>query len=243
MSGKHRKPTTHRVRNTTLAASAFAALATVGMVGSQSAAATQTSGHTGAIALAADKSAVAQDVAVPGAPVIPGLPQVPPVIQNMLVPAAAPVSPAAPAPAARAAADVADPVPAPMQLIGSGSAGAPAQAAPAPAATSYGDNLEGWINQALDIMHQHGIPGSYDGIYRNVMRESSGNPRAINLYDVNAQNGIPSKGLLQVIDPTFNAYHVDGTSWDIYDPVANITAACNYAAARYGSMDNVNSAY
>ncbi|MGW5112898.1 transglycosylase SLT domain-containing protein, partial [Nocardia sp. NPDC004123] len=30
---------------------------------------------------------------------------------------------------------------------------------------------------------------------------------------------------------------------DIYDPVANITAACNYAAARYGSMDNVNSAY
>ncbi|MGW2532820.1 transglycosylase SLT domain-containing protein, partial [Streptomyces sp. NPDC001595] len=26
-------------------------------------------------------------------------------------------------------------------------------------------------------------------------------------------------------------------------PVANITAACNYAADRYGSMDNVNSAY
>ncbi|MBF6046649.1 lytic transglycosylase, partial [Streptomyces sp. NRRL B-1677] len=25
--------------------------------------------------------------------------------------------------------------------------------------------------------------------------------------------------------------------------VANITAACNYAADKYGSMDNVNSAY
>jgi SLT domain-containing protein len=54
---------------------------------------------------------------------------------------------------------------------------------------------------------------------------------------------MPSKGLMQVIDPTFHAYHVDGTSWDIYNPVANITAACNYAAHRYGSIDNVYSAY
>ncbi|MGW0997706.1 transglycosylase SLT domain-containing protein, partial [Streptomyces sp. NPDC002523] len=29
----------------------------------------------------------------------------------------------------------------------------------------------------------------------------------------------------------------------ITDPVANITAAANYAAHRYGSIDNVNSAY
>ena len=48
---------------------------------------------------------------------------------------------------------------------------------------------------------------------------------------------------LQVIDPTFQAYHVSGTSWDPYDPVANITAACNYAAQRYGSIDNVWGAY
>ena len=117
---------------------------------------------------------------------------------------------------------------------------APAHAAPAPV---YPNNLDGWIRQALDIMHQHGIPGSYEGIKRNIMRESSGNPYAINNWDVNARNGIPSKGLLQVIDPTFNAFHVAGTSQNIYDPVANITAACNYAAHRYGSMDNVNSAY
>jgi SLT domain-containing protein len=75
------------------------------------------------------------------------------------------------------------------------------------------------------------------------MRESSGNPMAINDWDINAINGIPSKGLLQVIPPTFKAYHVPGTSWNIYDPVANITAAANYAADKYGSMDNVNSAY
>ncbi|KUL43126.1 lytic transglycosylase [Streptomyces sp. NRRL F-4489] len=107
----------------------------------------------------------------------------------------------------------------------------------------YPNNLDGWIRESLDIMAKHNIPGSYNGIYRNLMRESSGNPNAINLWDSNAQAGIPSKGLLQVIDPTFRQYHVPGTSWNIYDPVANITAACNYAAARYGSMDNVNSAY
>ncbi|WP_190132972.1 transglycosylase SLT domain-containing protein, partial [Streptomyces mashuensis] len=116
-----------------------------------------------------------------------------------------------------------------------------APAAPAP--KKYADNLDGWINQALDIMHAKGIPGSYEGVKRNIMRESTGNPRAINGWDVNAVNGVPSKGLLQIIDPTFKAYHVDGTSWDIYDPVANIVASCNYAADKYGSMDNVNSAY
>ena len=92
-------------------------------------------------------------------------------------------------------------------------------------------------------MKSKGIPGSYEGLHRNIMRESSGNPNAINGWDINAINGIPSKGLLQVIQPTFDAYHVAGTSWNIYDPVANITAAANYAADRYGSIDNVNSAY
>ncbi|MFE3185062.1 transglycosylase SLT domain-containing protein [Streptomyces violascens] len=107
----------------------------------------------------------------------------------------------------------------------------------------YANNLDGWIRQSLDIMKSKGIPGTYDGLHRNIMRESTGNPLAINNWDINAINGIPSKGLLQVIQPTFNAYHVAGTSWNIYDPVANITAAANYAADKYGSMDNVNSAY
>ncbi|GGZ79134.1 transglycosylase SLT domain-containing protein [Streptomyces subrutilus] len=107
----------------------------------------------------------------------------------------------------------------------------------------FANNLDGWIKEALHIMKREGIPGSYAGIHRNVMRESSGNPMAINNWDINARNGIPSKGLLQVIAPTFKAYHVKGTKFDQYDPVANIVAACNYAADRYGSMDNVNSAY
>ncbi|MCE4945352.1 MULTISPECIES: transglycosylase SLT domain-containing protein [Streptomyces] len=107
----------------------------------------------------------------------------------------------------------------------------------------YTDNLDGWIRQSLDIMKSKGIPGSYEGLHRNIMRESSGNPNAVNGWDVNAQNGIPSKGLLQVIQPTFETYHVAGTADKLTDPVANITAAANYAAHRYGSIDNVNSAY
>ncbi|MGW1213381.1 transglycosylase SLT domain-containing protein [Streptomyces sp. NPDC002499] len=117
------------------------------------------------------------------------------------------------------------------------------RAAIKPAAKTYANNLDGWIDHALAIMKQKGIPGSYNGLYKNIMRESSGNPSAINGWDVNAVNGTPSIGLLQVIQPTFSAYHVSGTSTNIYDPVANITAAANYAAHRYGSIDNVNSAY
>ncbi|MFD9791744.1 transglycosylase SLT domain-containing protein [Streptomyces sp. NPDC059070] len=107
----------------------------------------------------------------------------------------------------------------------------------------YANNLDGWIRQSLDIMKSKGIPGSYNGLYRNIMRESTGNPNAINGWDINAINGTPSIGLLQVIQPTFNAFHVPGTSTNIYDPVANITAAANYAAKTYGSIDNVNGAY
>ncbi|MFD3412620.1 transglycosylase SLT domain-containing protein [Streptomyces cyaneofuscatus] len=118
-------------------------------------------------------------------------------------------------------------------------AAAPAAAAPA----MYTNDLDGWIKESLAVMAQHGIPGSYESIHRNIIRESSGNPNAINNWDSNAVKGTPSKGLLQVIDPTFQAYHVPGTSTDSYDPVANITAACNYAADRYGSIDNVFGAY
>ncbi|MGD6740668.1 transglycosylase SLT domain-containing protein [Streptomyces sp. BH106] len=113
----------------------------------------------------------------------------------------------------------------------------------AASAKTYSNNLDGWIRESLDIMKSKGIPGTYEGLHRNIMRESSGNPNAENGWDVNAQNGTPSKGLLQVIQPTFDTYHVAGTANDLTDPVANITAAANYAADRYGSIDNVDSAY
>ncbi|MFF0158663.1 transglycosylase SLT domain-containing protein [Streptomyces sp. NPDC005263] len=130
-----------------------------------------------------------------------------------------------------------------LPLIGATTASAATPTVVTASSLGYANNLDGWIRASLQVMAEHDIPGSYNGIYRNVIRESSGNPYAINLWDSNAAAGTPSKGLLQTIDPTFQAYHVAGTSWDPYDPVANITAACNYAAARYGSIDNVWGAY
>ena len=66
--------------------------------------------------------------------------------------------------------------------------------------------------------------------------ESGGNPRAINLWDSNAKKGTPSKGLMQVIDPTFRSYARAGYNKNIYDPLSNILASVRYAVSRYGSL-------
>ena len=90
----------------------------------------------------------------------------------------------------------------------------------------------GMVMQALAMLH---LPGSLLGqVLYQMQTESGGNPNAINLTDINAQMGDPSRGLLQVIGKTFAAFHVPGTSGNIYDPLANIAAAINYALHRYG---------
>lgn len=67
-------------------------------------------------------------------------------------------------------------------------------------------------------------------------QESGGNKRAINLWDINARNGIPSKGLMQVIDPTFDAYKHPSLPDNVWNPLSNIVASMRYALARYGSL-------
>jgi Transglycosylase SLT domain len=90
----------------------------------------------------------------------------------------------------------------------------------------------GTVMQALAMLH---LPMSLLGqVLYQMQTESGGNPNAINLTDINAQMGDPSRGLLQVIGTTFGAYHVAGTSGNIYDPLANVAAAINYAMHRYG---------
>ena len=73
-------------------------------------------------------------------------------------------------------------------------------------------------------------PSLVGAVLYQMQTESGGNPRAINLTDINAQHGDPSRGLMQTIMSTFLAYHWPGTSFDIYNPLANIAAALNYAA-------------
>ncbi|SDI62037.1 WXG100 family type VII secretion target [Actinokineospora alba] len=54
----------------------------------------------------------------------------------------------------------------------------------------------------------------------------------------NAAKGTPSKGLMQCIDPTFQAHKLPGHD-DIWNPVDNICAGVNYAISRYGSLADV----
>lgn len=73
-------------------------------------------------------------------------------------------------------------------------------------------------------------------------QESGGNPRAVNLWDINAKRGYPSVGLMQVIRPTFQAHagrfrktgpFMYGTS---INPLANIYSSMRYALSAYGSL-------
>jgi hypothetical protein len=93
--------------------------------------------------------------------------------------------------------------------------------------------VDGWIAEALDVLD---LPQDLaPGVKNIIMKESGGNPRAINNWDSNARAGTPSQGLMQTIPSTFEAY-VDPSLADrpITDPVANITAGVNYMIDRYG---------
>ncbi|ARZ66915.1 putative ORF9 [Streptomyces albireticuli] len=65
--------------------------------------------------------------------------------------------------------------------------------------------------------------------------ESGGDPNAVNNWDSNAKSGDPSKGLMQVIKSTFDAYAGPYRSLGQYSPIASIYAGLNYAIDRYGS--------
>jgi Transglycosylase SLT domain/LysM domain len=104
--------------------------------------------------------------------------------------------------------------------------------------SGYADDLDGWINQAVSVLAANGYSVSYNAIYETAMNESSGNPNAENGWDSNAAAGTPSIGLLQVIQPTFDAYALPGYN-DIWNPVDNIIAGAIYAQDTYGGLDNV----
>lgn len=95
--------------------------------------------------------------------------------------------------------------------------------------------VEQWRDEALEALRRNGLPESYaDQVLHQIQTESSGNPKAINNYDSNAQAGHPSQGLLQTIPSTFQQYKLPGDSNDITDPQANLDAAIGYAKSRYG---------
>lgn len=107
-------------------------------------------------------------------------------------------------------------------------------------AKAVGKGVQQWrgvATKALMMTGQYSEANLQRLLYQ-MQTESGGNPRAINLWDINAKRGIPSKGLMQVIDPTFRAYAMDGYDKNVYDPLSNIIASIRYAVSRYGSLAN-----
>jgi len=91
-----------------------------------------------------------------------------------------------------------------------------------------------WANTVQQALGMEGQDSSLGGItLRRMNQESGGNPNAINLWDSNAKAGTPSKGLMQVIDPTFNANWDPRTPHDIWNPLSNIAASMKYALRQY----------
>ena len=97
-----------------------------------------------------------------------------------------------------------------------------------------------WIEQARAELQRAGVdPSKMDpsAIAAIIQHESGGNPNAQNNWDSNARRGTPSIGLMQTIQPTFDAYKLAGHD-NIRNPVDNIIAAVRYAVDRYGSVSN-----
>lgn len=103
-----------------------------------------------------------------------------------------------------------------------------------------GSGVERWRNVAIRALKMTGqySTSNLNALLNQMRTESNGNPQAINNWDINAKNGTPSKGLLQVIDPTFRQYAMPGFNSNIYDPLSNILASIRYALSRYGSLGN-----
>lgn len=117
-------------------------------------------------------------------------------------------------------------------LAGMGETGGNSKGGGKPASTAQ---VRRWVAAGLRLAGVPATPANISTVAARAMQESSGNPRAVNNWDVNAQRGDPSKGLMQTIGATFRAYQVPGAG-DIFNPVHNVAAAVRYMLARYGRL-------
>ncbi|WP_327160833.1 peptidoglycan DD-metalloendopeptidase family protein [Streptomyces zaomyceticus] len=106
-----------------------------------------------------------------------------------------------------------------------------------------GSGAERWRGVVRQALQMTGNPAQYaDLTLRRMNQESGGNPNAVNNWDINAKNGTPSVGLMQVIRPTFEAWagHMRGVGPKLFgvstNPLANVYSSMRYAMSRYGSL-------
>jgi hypothetical protein len=112
-------------------------------------------------------------------------------------------------------------------------------AAEAAVGATVGGDWGSWMATAMRVMGVNPAVWSA-ALTAQARSESNFDPRAINNYDSNAQKGTPSKGLMQVIDPTFQAMRarfpqLAATPNNIWDPVANIAAGIAWMMYNYGA--------
>lgn len=90
------------------------------------------------------------------------------------------------------------------------------------------------IRQAQNILGGR-YKSSYihDAMMRLAKRESNYQPNAVNNWDINAQRGTPSKGLFQMIQPTFVANAKSGYT-NFNNPLHQGISALQYIVRRYG---------
>ncbi|MGW6584448.1 peptidoglycan DD-metalloendopeptidase family protein [Streptomyces globisporus] len=102
------------------------------------------------------------------------------------------------------------------------------------------ERFRGVVTQALGQVGQS--LSLVNTTLRRMNQESSGNPKAVNTWDINWLRGHPSVGLMQVIRPTFEAFagKYKQTGPKLFgvstDPMANIYASMRYALKTYGSL-------
>lgn len=95
----------------------------------------------------------------------------------------------------------------------------------------------GYIRKALDFLNISQNVGEWvRTLTRQAWRESSFNPNAVNNWDINAQRGDPSKGLVQITGSNFSRYKGRGHG-NILNPLDNLIAVIKYVIATYGSGD------
>ncbi|WP_194831911.1 transglycosylase SLT domain-containing protein [Nocardia sp. XZ_19_369] len=125
--------------------------------------------------------------------------------------------------------------------VGSPYTGSYSGSSSAPTGPLPSGDMAKWIAEAKQKLIEMGYdPKDIDerAIAMIIQHESAGNPYAENRWDSNWLAGHPSKGLMQTIDSTFNAYKAPGHD-DIWNPVDNIIAGVRYSIDTYGSVKNV----
>lgn len=106
-----------------------------------------------------------------------------------------------------------------------------------------GSGVARWRSTVVQALKMNGISPSTAMVaawLRQIGTESGGNANAIQqIHDINSASGNLARGLAQVIPTTFNAFRARNLPNNIFNPLANLFAAINYARHTYPNMLSV----